>query len=51
MSMILKRIMHHNKLLDEISFQKYFLIKHVLGGVTIIVTVTISGWKYLQISI
>lgn len=38
-------------LLDEISFQKYFLIKHILGGVTIIVTVTISGWKYLQISI
>ena len=39
------------QLLDEISFQKYFLINHILGGVIIIVTVTISGWKYLQISI
>ena len=36
------------QLLDEISFQKYFLINHILGGVIITVTVTISGWKYYR---
>jgi hypothetical protein len=43
--------MHQNKYLMRFIFRKYLLIKHILRGITKIVTIKMLGWKYLHISI